>query len=124
MTSPNANQPALFPQSFAAQSDSLSSRTPASNVPRQRQIDRAFAKGDPVVMARYRDVLTAIAKELGTFGAWNVTAAYTKRFGKLNETDRKAIGGLWQGMIHRGELIEVGTDKRPNGNKASVYRLI
>jgi len=125
MNSPNANQPALFPQSFAthSQSDPLSSRTPASN-DRRKLIKQVFEKADEAFIARYTEYLMTWGGLQADFIAGEVTAFYERFNNKLSSREKKQLGGLYIALQKERVIEKTGQyRKRDQGNAAAVYRL-
>lgn len=92
-------------------------------VTRKKARASAFAKADQWVMTKYRQTVLEVGVVSGTFGAWDVTERYEAIHGKLSESNRKALGGLYAEMLDAGFIEDAGVGKRPNGNKASIYKL-
>lgn len=90
--------------------------------PRQAQIDTASAKANTVVIEQYKAILNGFRGRI--FGPWEVTEAYENRYGELSLTNKRALGSLFQGKRHSGEIVVTGLGKRPNGNEAATYRFV
>jgi hypothetical protein len=95
----------------------------AESVPRKAKRERAAEKVDPAFLARYERVLVTVGRVMPTFGAWDVTAAYARRYARLTDAENKAIGWLYTDMQFRNVIEDAGTGKRLNGNRAPIYRL-
>lgn len=94
------------------------------SVPRKVKRERAAEKVDPAFLARYERVLTTVGRVMSTFGAWDVTAAYARRYAPLTDAENKAIGSLYADLQLRRIIEKAGTGLRPNGNISRIYRLI
>lgn len=89
--------------------------------PRQTFIDAALDAADEAFKAAYRELLGQWIAQGREFTGFEVTDAY-KATNQPHPNNWRCVGGIYQGLVHRGVIEVVGYDRRANGNMTAVYR--
>ena len=102
----------------------LTPTTPAVSYPRAAQIERAYAKANPLIMALYEKAVRIGGSILPDFTACEITEIFTAKCGKPDTVTIKALGGLYIRLQKEGVIEKTGGYRARNqGNAAAVYRL-
>lgn len=98
---------------------------PASTHPRAEQIERAFERASDEMVERYEAIIRVVGDVRDDFIAGDITDRYEQRYGKLEDHEKKALGGLYQRLIKSGVIEKTGKHRARNqGNLTAVYRLV
>lgn len=92
--------------------------------PRAKQIKAAFAKCDASFLALYEAFLFWHGATHTDFIANEVTTAFEQKHYKLSPSQKKALGGMYQGLLRREKIEKVnGSRERDQGNLSQIYRM-
>ncbi len=90
--------------------------------PRAEQIELAFVHADDDFIEKYTRFVIVFADVHFDFIAGEVTEQFEKRHFKLDDRQKKALGGLYQRLLKSGEIVKTGTYRSRNqGNASAVY---